>query len=146
MKVAINKEFAKQIKAAIRKQKNNCSVSLWFYKKDNRIIVNIRNYLNGTEISLVQDGGVTGISDYDIVLPMSSNDMVVDMLLKETCLLMPYNNNRPNLIITNDDGIRYQEECIIVKSMKTGKEIKITDFVTCSGAGKYGMLKYEREA
>lgn len=145
MKVAINKEFAKQIKAAIRKQKNNCSVSLWFYKKDNRIIVNICNYLNGTEISLVQDGGVTGISDYDIVLPMSSNDMVVDMLLKETCLLMPYNNNRPNLIITNDDGIRYQEECIIVKSMKTGKEIKITDLVTCSGAGKYGMLKYERE-
>ena len=144
MQVTINKEFAKQIKTAIRKQKNNCSVSLWFYKKDNRIIVNIRNYLNGTEISLVQDGGVSGIVDYDIVLPMSSNDMVVDMLLKETCLLTPYNNNRPNLIIMNDNGTRYQEECVVIRSAKTGKEIKITDFVTCSGAGKYGMLKYER--
>lgn len=146
MKVAINKDFAKQVKAAIRKQKNNCSVALWFYGKDNRIVVNIRNYLNDTEISLIQDGGITGIKDYDIVLPMSSNDMVVDMLLKETCLLVPYKNNKPHLIITNDDGVRYQEECIIVKSMKTGKEIKIADFVTCSGAGKYGMLKYEMEA
>ena len=144
MKVAINKELAKQVKAAIRKQKNNCSVALWFYGKDNRIVVNIRNYLNGTETSLIQDDGITGIKDYDIVLPMSSNDMVVDMLLKETCLLVPYKNNKPHLIITNDDGVRYQEECIIVKSMKTGKEIKISDFVTCSGAGKYGMLKYER--
>ena len=144
MKVAINKDFAKQIKAAIRKKKNNCSVALWFYGKDNRIVVNIRNYLNDTETSLIQDGGITGIKDYDIVLPMSSNDMVVDMLLKETCLLVPYKNNKPHLIITNDDGVRYQEECIIVKSMKTGKEIKISDFVTCSGAGKYGMLKYER--
>ena len=146
MKVAINKELAKQVKAAIRKQKNNCSVALWFYGKDNRIVVNIRNYLNGTETSLIQDDGITGIKDYDIVLPMSSNDMVVDMLLKETCLLVPYKNNKPHLIITNDDGVRYQEECIIVKSMKTGKEIKISDFVTCSGAGKYGMLKYEMEA
>ena len=143
MKVAINKELAKQVKAAIRKQKNNCSVALWFYGKDNRIVVNIRKYLNDTETSLIQDGGITGIKDYDIVLPMSSNDMVVDMLLKETCLLVPYKNNKPHLI-TNDDGVRYQEECIIVKSMKTGKEIKISDFVTCSGAGKYGMLKYER--
>ena len=144
MKVAINKDFAKQVKAAIRKQKNNCSLILWFYGKDNRIVVNIRNYLNDTEVSLIQDDGITGIKDYDIVLPMSSNDMVVDMLLKETCLLVPYKNNRPNLIIMNDDEVRYQEECVIVKSMKTGKEIKITDLVTCSGAGKYGMLKYER--
>lgn len=146
MKVAINKDFAKQVKAAIRKQKNNCSVTLWFYGKDNRIVVNIRNYLNDTETYLIQDDGITGIKDYDIVLPMSSNDMVVDMLLKETCLLVPYKNNRPNLIITNDDGVRYQEECVIVKSMKTGKEIKITDLVTCYGAGKYGMLMYEMEA
>lgn len=144
MQVTINKEFAKQIKTAIRKQKNNCSVSLWFYEKDNRIIANIRNYLNGTEISLVQDGGVSGIVDYDIVLPLHPNDMALDMLLKETCILSEFRNNRPSIIITNDKGTKYQEECVIVKSSKTGKEIKIQDLVTCEGAGKYGMLKYER--
>ena len=144
MKVAINKDFAKQVKAAIRKQKNNCSVTLWFYGKDNRIVVNIRNYLNDTEVSLIQDDGITGIKDYDIVLPMSSNDMALDMLLKETCILSEFRNNRPSIIITNDKGTKYQEECVIVKSAKTGKEIKIQDLVTCEGAGKYGMLKYER--
>ena len=144
MKVTINKELAKQVKDCLRKYRRHfIYVSVWFYGKDNKIVVNIYEHSKGIDMSFTQEGGVLGIDD--IVLPLHPNDMVLDMLLKETCILSEFRNNRLGLIITNDDGVRYQEECVVIRSAKTGKEIRIHDLVTCSGAGKYGMLKYERE-
>lgn len=142
MRVTVTKELAKQVKEAIRKKRGFLYVTLWFYGKDNRIRINVSDYSRGIAMSFTQEGGVEGIDD--IVLPLHPNDMALDMLLKETCILSEFRNNRPSIIITNDKGTKYQEECVIVKSAKTGKEIKIQDLVTCEGAGKYGMLKYER--
>lgn len=143
MRVTVTKELAKQVKEAIRKKRGFLYVTLWFYGKDNRIRINVSDYSRGIAMSFTQDGGVLGIDD--IVLPLHPKDMVLDMLLKETCILSEFRNNRPGLIITNEDGIRYQEECVVIRSAKTGKEIKIQNLVTCSGAGKYGMLKYEKK-
>lgn len=142
MRVTVTKEIAKEVKEAIRKKRGFLSVTLWFYGKDNRIRINVSDYDRGIEMSFTQEGGVEGVDN--IVLPLHPYDMALDMLLKGTCILSEFRNNRPGLIITNDKGTRYQEECVIVKSAKTGKEIKIQNFVTCEGAGKYGMLKYER--
>ena len=142
MRVTVTKELAKEVKEAIRKKRGFLYVTLWFYGKDNRIRINVSDYSRGIAMSFTQEGGVEGIDD--IVLPLHPNDMALDMLLKETCILSEFRNNRPSIIITNDKGTKYQEECVIVKSAKTGKEIKIQDLVTCEGAGKYGMLKYER--
>ena len=142
MRVTVTKELAKQVKEDIRKKRGFFYVTLWFYGKDNKIRINVSDYSRGIDMSFTQDGGVEGVED--IVLPLHTTDMALDMLLKETCILSEFRNNRPGLIITNDEGTRYQEECVIVKSAKTGKEIKIQDLVTCEGAGKYGMLKYKR--
>lgn len=142
MRVTVTKEIAKEVKEAIRKKRGFLYVTLWFYGKDNRIRINVSDYSRGINMSFTQDGGVEGVDD--IVLPLHTTDMALDMLLKETCILSEFRNNRPSIIITNDKGTKYQEECVIVKSAKTGKEIKIQDLVTCEGAGKYGMLKYER--
>lgn len=142
MRVTVTKEIAKEVKEAIRKKRGFLYVTLWFYGKDNRIRINVSDYIRGIDMSFTQDGGVEGVDD--IVLPLHTTDMALDMLLKETCILSEFRNNRPSIIITNDKGTKYQEECVIVKSAKTGKEIKIQDLVTCEGAGKYGMLKYER--
>lgn len=142
MRVTVTKETAKEVKEAIRKKRGFLYVTLWFYGKDNRIRINVSDYSRGIDMSFTQDGGVEGIDD--IVLPLHPDDMALDMLLKETCILSEFRNNRPTIIITNKEGTKYQEECVIVKSAKTGKEIKIQDLVTCEGAGKYGMLKYER--
>lgn len=142
MRVTVTKEIAKEVKEAIRKKRGFLYVTLWFYGKDNRIRINVSDYSRGIDMSFTQDGGVEGVDD--IVLPLHTTDMALDMLLKETCILSEFRNNRPSIIITNDKGTKYQEECVIVKSAKTGKEIKIQDLVTCEGAGKYGMLKYER--
>lgn len=142
MRVTVTKELAKEVKEAIRKKRGFLYVTLWFYGKDNRIRINVSDYSRGIAMSFTQEGGVEGVDD--IVLPLHPKDMALDMLLKETCILSEFRNNRPSIIITNDKGTRYQEECVIVKSAKTGKEIKIQDLVTCEGAGKYGMLKYER--
>lgn len=142
MRVTVTKELAKQVKEAIRKKRGSLYVTLWFYGKDNRIRINVSDYSRGIAMSFTQDGGVEGLDD--IVLPLHPKDMALDMLLKETCILSEFRNNRPGIIITNKDGVHYIEECVVIKSAKTGKEIKIKDLVTCSGAGKYGMLKYER--
>ena len=142
MRVTVTKELAKQVKEAIRKKRGFLYVTLWFYGKNNRIRINVSDYSRGIDMSFTQDGGVEGMDD--IVLHLHPDDMALDMLLKETCILSEFRNNRPTIIITNDEGTRYQEECVIVKSAKTGKEIKIQDLVTCEGAGKYGMLKYKR--
>ena len=142
MRVTVTKEIAKEVKKAIRKKRGFLYVTLWFYGKDNRIRINVSDYSRGIDMSFTQDGGVEGIDD--IVLPLHPYDMALDMLLKETCILSEFRNNRPNIIITNKEGTKCQEECVIVKSAKTGKEIKIQNLVTCEGAGKYGMLRYER--
>ena len=142
MRVIVTKELAKEVKEAIRKKRGFLYVTLWFYGKDNRIRINVSDYSRGIAMPFTQEGGVEGVDD--IVLPLHPKDMALDMLLKETCILSEFRNNRPTIIITNKEGTRYQEECVIVKSAKTGKEIKIQDLVTCEGAGKYGMLKYER--
>lgn len=142
MRVTVTKELAKQVKEAIRKKRGSLYVTLWFYGKDNRIRINVSDYSRGIAMSFTQEGGVEGLDD--IVLPLHPKDMALDMLLKETCILSEFRNNRPGIIITNKDGVHYIEECVVIKSAKTGKEIKIKDLVTCSGAGKYGMLKYER--
>lgn len=142
MRVTVTKELAKEVKEAIRKKRGFLYVTLWFYGKDNRIRINVSDYSRGIAMSFTQEGGVEGTDD--IVLPLHPEDMALDMLFKETCILSEFRNNRPSIIITNDKGTKYQEECVIVKSAKTGKEIKIQDLVTCEGAGKYGMLKYER--
>lgn len=142
MRVTVTKEIAKEVKEAIRKKRGFLYVTLWFYGKDNRIRINVSDYSRGIDMSFTQDGGVEGIDD--IVLPLHPYDMALDMLLKETCILSEFRNNRPSIIITNKEGTQLQEECVIIKSAKTGKEIKIQNLVTCEGAGKYGMLKYER--
>ena len=37
MKVAVTKDLARQVKAAIRKKRGFLTVTMWFYGKDNKI-------------------------------------------------------------------------------------------------------------